>query len=387
VLQTGSAHLRRRFATALAQGDYLTIGTFINSNTGGNPTSNLLGFNSTLRNVGGRILRNGCDRLANGQTVVGPANSTPLRCFPENYLVANPQFATPTYNTNTGTSNYHSVQTQFTLRPTYGTSLQATYTWAKSMEIPGTGWTDPLDRDADYRLASNHRAHEFRMNATMQLPFGPNQLLFGNSSGVFARAIEDWKLSWTYNVFSGAPATLGAQSMLYANGTADLVGPWDMGTGQVLWGQNVGGQNLGGTYFGPVGTYQVVRDPQCRAGGILDKTDPMGFNIITTNQCPLTAIADPSGRLLLQNPMPGKRGTLGQRTVTGPGSWTLDASLSKTFRVTESKQVQVRFDAINVLNHPNPGDVQYSINNASFGTISTKGDQRRFLQGQLRLVF
>src|SRR6185295_10734873 len=102
VLQTGSAHLRRRFATALAQGDYsTTIASFINSNAGGNPTSGLLAFNSSLRNVGGRILRNGCDRLANGQTIVGPAITTPLRCFPENYLVANSQFATPTYNTNT----------------------------------------------------------------------------------------------------------------------------------------------------------------------------------------------------------------------------------------------------------------------------------------------
>src|SRR5678816_4892956 len=99
---------------------------------------------------------------------------------PEDYLIANPQFgdytgaffeASPTYNTNSGSSNYHSLETQFTLRPTHGTSLQSTYTWAKSMETPGTGWTDPLNRKADYRLASNHRSHEFRMNGTFQLPF------------------------------------------------------------------------------------------------------------------------------------------------------------------------------------------------------------------------
>jgi hypothetical protein len=78
--------------------------------------------------VGGRILRNGCDRLANNQTVVGPSIPTPLRCFPENYIVANPQFQTATYNTNSGSSNYHSMQAQFTLRPTFGTNFQATYT-------------------------------------------------------------------------------------------------------------------------------------------------------------------------------------------------------------------------------------------------------------------
>jgi hypothetical protein len=398
VLQTGSLHLRRRFATDFAQGNYVNIANFINSNTGGSPTAGLLAA-PALSNLGGRILRNGCDRLAAGtQGAVGgaPAGQVqttagllPIRCFPEDYLVANPQFATANYNSNTGASNYHSLQTQITVRPTYGASVQATYTWAKSMELPGTNWTDPLNRDADYRLASNHRGHELRMNGTFELPFGPNKLLFGNSSGPLARAIEGWKLSWTGNVFSGAPATISAQNMLYGNGTPDVVGPWNINSGKVLWGQNIGGQNLGGTYFGPVGTYQVVTDPQCAPGGLLDTTDSMGFNIRTgiTNGCPLRAVADSTGRIVLQNPSPGKRGTLGQQTVFSPGSWTLDGSLSKQFQITESKQVQLRFDATNVLNHPQPNNPNFNINSANFGTIAAKGNQTRQFQGQLRFQF
>jgi hypothetical protein len=391
VLQSGSAHLRRRFATDLANGNYVNIANFINSNTGGSPTAGLLAPQA-LTNLGGRILRNGCDRLANGQTTVGTGNSTPLRCFAEDYLVANPQFGTANYNSNTGASNYHSMQTQVTLRPTHGTSFQATYTWAKSMELPGTGWTDMLDRDADYRIASNHRAHELRMNGTFEIPVGPNKLLLGNSSGALARAIEGWKLSWTGNVFSGAPATITAQNMLYGNGVPDVVGPWSLNGGQVQWGQNVGlvGGALGGTYFGPVGTYQVVADPQCAPGGILDANDRMGFNIrgsFAANACPLRAIADASGQIVLQNPAPGKRGTLGQQTIIGPGSWTLDASLSKQFRITESKQVQLRFDATNVANHPLPNNPTVNINSTAFGTIAAKGNQTRTFQGQLRFQF
>jgi hypothetical protein len=255
------------------------------------------------------------------------------------------------------------------------------------MELPGTNWTDPLNRDADYRLATNHRAHEFRMNGTFDLPIGPNKLLFGNSSGVVARVIEGWKMSWTYNAFSGSPSTIGGLNTLYANGTPDVVGPWDIKGGEVHWGEDVGGQNLGGTFFGPVGTYQVVTDPQCAAGGLLDRTDAMGFNIVGADQCALTAVADSSGRILLQNAMPGKRGTLGQRTITGPGSWTLDGSMSKAFRLTESKQIQLRFDATNVLNHPQPNGPQFSINNEDFGTIASKGNQSRNFQGQLRFQF
>jgi hypothetical protein len=216
----------------------------------------------------------------------------------------------------------------------------------------------------------------------------------GNSSGTLARVVEGWKMSWTYNAFSGAPASITAQPTLYntsnnnAGATADVVGPWDLTGGQVHWGENVGGVgSLGGTYFGPVGTYTVVTDPQCAPGGLLDRTDAMGFNIVGANQCLLRAVADSSGRIVLQNPKPGTRGSLGQRSMIGPGSWTLDGSLSKTFRITESKQVQLRFDATNVLNHPQPNNPEYSINDVDFGTIAAKGDQNRTFQGQLRFQF
>jgi hypothetical protein len=119
----------------------------------------------------------------------------------------------------------------------------------------------------------------------------------------------------------------------------------------------------------------------------MDTTDRMGFNVTAAGQCNLRAIANSSGQIVLQNPMPGKRGTLGQRSVMGPGSWTLDGSLSKNFLITESKQVQVRFDATNLLNHPQPNNPQFSINNADFGTIATKGNQIRTFQGQLRFQF
>jgi hypothetical protein len=257
------------------------------------------------------------------------------------------------------------------------------------METPGTGWTDFLNRDADYRLAGNHRAQEFRMNGQFELPIGPNKWILSNISGPMARAIEGWKMSWVYNVFSGAPSSISAQSMLYGNGTPDVVGNWNLGGGKVLWGQNLGtpGQ-LGGTYFGAVGTYKVVQDPVCAPGGLLDSTDKMGFNITAgTTNCTLKAIADSSGNIVLRNPAPGKRGTLGQQTIIGPSSWTLDGSLSKQFNISESKQVQLRFDATNVLNHPLPNTPTFSINSNSFGTIASKGNQVRNFQGQLRIQF
>ena len=35
-----------------------------------------------------------------------------------------------------------------------------------------------------------------------------------------------------------------------------------------------------------------------------------------------------------------------------PGSWSFDASMSKTLKIAESKTLQIRMDATNVFNHP-----------------------------------
>jgi hypothetical protein len=47
----------------------------------------------------------------------GTAQNIPTQCFPENYLISNPQLSGATYNANLGRNNYHSLQVQFTMRP------------------------------------------------------------------------------------------------------------------------------------------------------------------------------------------------------------------------------------------------------------------------------
>jgi hypothetical protein len=49
--------------------------------------------------------------------------------------------------------------------------------------------------------------------------------------------------------------------------------------------------------------------------------------------------------------------------------------------------VQIRVDATNVLNHPEPLSPNLNINNGNFGVISSKSNLTRELQGQLRISF
>ena len=118
------------------------------------------------------------------------------------------------------------------------------------MALPGNGFTDPLNPQLDYGVSNTSVGQEFRSNGTFELPIGPNKLLFGNSSGWVARAIEKWQTSFIYTLPTGSLTSLvGSGNMLYANPRPDVVGPWDNPRGDVTWQGNTG------SYFGSPSPY------------------------------------------------------------------------------------------------------------------------------------
>jgi len=120
-------------------------------------------------------------------------------------------------------------------------------------------------------------------------------------------------------------------------------------------------------------------DPQCAT---------IAASLRSANLCTLSAIVDnKTGQVVLQNPKPGMRGTLGQNVIEQPGTWTFDAGMGKKFKIDESKAFTFRIDGSNIFNHPQPANPTLDINSATpFGNISTKAGVRTF-QGQLRLEF
>ena len=309
-------------------------------------------------------------------------------------------------NNNSGYNNYHSLEVQAAIRPVHGFSGTATYTWSKNLGLPAV-LTDPTNRALDYTNVNGTPVHSLRTNGVVELPIGPNKLLLGNSSGWLARAIERWQLGLIYNLNGGAPTTIAAANMLYANGVPDIVYPVDLNELKgVRWDvRTPGNPFLEGRYFDNNDTFLKVPDPQCAA-----VTPLQNLNGGATLRCTLQAVAMavPAGTagavdrtfgdgqvrpsvIVLQNPQPGKRGTLGQNTILNLGTFRFDANLSKTFKVSESKSVNVRFDGQNILNHPQPtfagGGASFNINNTTpLGQIPSK-TQGRLFQGQLRFTF
>ena len=202
-------------ATQLANGNFASVAGTIsnfNYNWGSAANAHVCAVNCGLP-----------DPNLNNNTV---GSALRLNGFPDNFVVTNPQFNNVTYYTNQGYNNYHSLQGELTVRPIRGMSGSATYSWSKNLGL-GT-ITDPLNRAQDYTNIGNNPGHSLRTNGTFELPFGPNKVLFGNSSGWVARVIEGWQMGLIYNLSSGAPVSITAANMLYGNGLPDIVNPVDL---------------------------------------------------------------------------------------------------------------------------------------------------------------
>jgi hypothetical protein len=416
VFQSGAEQMRRSatFQNNLSWGDF------------NNVTTSLIGLNaltpqqgrqapavdattgSALSGIAQVALRNGCDRIANGFTIVqqtsagGPqvANTgtgIPLRCFPEDWLTRNPQFSSITYNGNYGHTNYHSMQTSITARPINGISSQFTWVWAHAMALPATGFVDPSNRNINF-TAQAQNTHQFRMNGTVELPIGPNKMFFGNTSGLVGHLLERWQTSFIFNAATGTPTTLNpGQSHLYSPSWYQIASPnWVNPKPHVHWNTNTGSMY-------PTNAYVGVTDPQCSDPNVVTQGDRMGTNLgISTTSgvpsvCTITAVAKGNpdgtpGEVLLKYPMPGQTGNLGQNTIKYFGQWSLDMNASKTIKFAENRSFQIRIDATNVLNHPVPDFP--TLNATGLGAINGKAPDQfntaynaRQLQGQLRINF
>jgi hypothetical protein len=85
-------------------------------------------------------------------------------------------------------------------------------------------------------------------------------------------------------------------------------------------------------------------------------------------------------------PPGGQWGNAGRDTIIGPGQFNLNASIQRVFRVAERKNLMLRFDANNALNH-----VVFTRFNTTIGSnnlgLYTSANAMRSLTATLRFSF
>ncbi|PYS31981.1 MAG: hypothetical protein DMG14_35745 [Acidobacteria bacterium] len=91
-------------------------------------------------------------------------------------------------------------------------------------------------------------------------------------------------------------------------------------------------------------------------------------------------------RAAFANPAVGTIGNLTPGTARGPGSFNIDAGLSRIFRINEAQRVEFRAEATNILNHTNFLNPSGALNSANFGRPQSSAPARVF-QFALKYVF
>ena len=71
----------------------------------------------------------------------------------------------------------------------------------------------------------------------------------------------------------------------------------------------------------------------------------------------------------------------------GPWFNGLDGSLMKNFKVTETIKAQFRFEANNLINHPDFDYINSNLNSGAFGKAQGTANSARRLQLGLRIMF
>jgi len=307
--------------------------------------------------------------------------------LPENFITGNPQFSTSnpgattlpgnaTFITNIADSTYHSMQLELNKRLSGGFTTQTTYTWSKSIGIAdedgGLIFRTLRDRSLNRGVLGLDRTHHIVGNGTASLPFGTNQALLGNAPAIVRRLVENWQLAGILNWRSGAPLTFAGVRSSFNLG---MEGPVAVGNLPKSAGKAVITSIPGVvTYFDGFGQ---VTDPARAGVTTLNSTQNSNSEL---------AITDASGNLLLVNPGPGQLSNLSKAYLRGPSALGLDMSLSRRVTISETKNFELRVDAINILNHPNWGAPNVNINSNNFGRITTATGSRAFT-GNIRVNF
>jgi hypothetical protein len=85
-------------------------------------------------------------------------------------------------------------------------------------------------------------------------------------------------------------------------------------------------------------------------------------------------------------PLPGEWGNAGRDSITGPAQFTFNASLDRVFRLKDRLNLEMRFDATNILNHVMWTTWNTTIGSPQFG-LPAGANAMRSIQTTVRLRF
>jgi hypothetical protein len=243
------------------------------------------------------------------------------------------------YSSDAGWARFQGLSLRLEKRYSDGLFFLTNYQLSKNrdngsgeIEANDTAYAWNLNADESYsRYDQRHRA---AFSAGYELPFGPGKPWL-SSGGAAAYIFGGWQVQGIVRLGSGFPFTVSSTNV-------------------------------------------------CQCGSFV----PQRVNLVTAGN--FGQLDDPTPQRWFDSsaysvPLPGTQGSAGRNTVRGPGTQTVNFSLSKRFPVGHAR-VEFRAEIFNLLNHNNFAPPDANISNQTVGTITTADDSRAAQFG-LRLAW
>ena len=275
-----------------------------------------------------------------------------------------------------GVSNYNSLQTTVRKQFSRGFSMQAAYTFSKSLtNIYNSTANSNLATDMaqQYGPSNFNRPHRFIVNYSWDLPFGTH-------TGALRTVAEGWNLSGVTTIQNGVRLTLidTRGGTAFGNSQTSVEGGYSRA--QICPGNTYGDlitpgdvkSRLGGNSGGP---------------GYINSAAICAPNAINPDGSATTLAACPGCATLY--------GNSGVGILPGPGQVNFDTAIIKTTRLTESQSIQFRAEFFNLFNHaqfngPSQNTVIPAlpqVNSPTGGWITSTSVNPRVLQFALKYLF
>jgi hypothetical protein len=262
-------------------------------------------------------------------------------------LLPYPEFAGVTAWTDTGMSNYHSLQAMLLRRFTNGASFTSAFTWSKTMDA--TQYLNNSDAKPWYGLSTNDRTFRLALSGIYELPLGTGRRFLNQSNSVVRAIVSGWQVQGIYQVQSGQPLSFNPESTSPVYTAGNPV--------QSAWGR---------------GGYKKSIQPGVaghwfNTANWLTNTSSSGC---TTSICPG----------VLPNSYQVRNFPIRFDGLRSDFLDQLDAGLQRNFSVWRETQLQFRAEAINALNHPVYSAPSTDWTNKAFGQITSQANQPRVYQ-------
>jgi hypothetical protein len=267
-------------------------------------------------------------------------NQTETRNLPDRLtgIAPKPAYSEFRYYYSGDSSKYNGLQVTLNKALSHGFTYGVSYVWSKVLSYGEANLLlqdSPQDNNnihAEYGLAPFDVRNRFVANGLWTLPLNQWTHTDGRAAGLL---LGGWQVSGIFTGQTGLPINILNSSSSYPSDRPDP-----------------------GTVSPYLSNYRKT----------LNYLNPEGFT-----QVPISPL---SGAQI-------RDGLLGRDAIEQPGSINLDASLGKTFSITERVKLQMKADAFNSLNHTNLSGLVNNVSSSSFGQLTSATARTMQLTGRI----